>query len=134
MDTTNKPSCRIVIAGGRTFQDFNLLSTKCKEILSDILETKNVIILSGGAKGADQLGERFAMENNLELEYHQADWKSFGKRAGLIRNAQMAENADILIAFWDGQSKGTEHMINSAYQNGLRVEIIPYEVDGQQIL
>lgn len=126
MNTKDKPSYRVVIAGGRTFQDYDLLSARCKDILADKMGTFEVTILSGGAKGADQLGERFAKEHNLDIEYHKADWKSFGKRAGLIRNAEMAENADALIAFWDGASSGTKNMIDNAYQNGLIVDIIKY--------
>lgn len=126
MNEKDNESYRVVIAGSRTFQDYNLLSAKCEEILGDRMGTYDITILSGGAKGADQLGERFAKEHNLDIEYHKADWKAFGKRAGLIRNSAMAENADALIAFWDGSSRGTKHMIDCAYQNGLVVNIVNY--------
>lgn len=69
-------------------------------------------VISGTAKGADKLGERFAKENNLTLHRFPADWNRYGKSAGYKRNVEMADNADALLALWDGKSRGTKHMID----------------------
>ena len=80
-------------------------------------------IYSGGAKGVDAFGERFAEEVRLPLFIFEADWKRFGKSAGYKRNVDMAREADALIALWDGQSKGTLHMINIAEKFDLETYI-----------
>jgi len=72
-----------------------------------------ITIISGRAKGADRLGERFAQEHNIPTQLFPADWNTHGRKAGFIRNLKMAKAADILIAFWDGQSRGTQHMIEA---------------------
>ena len=97
---------RIIIAGGRGFVDYELLEQKVDEILKDI---KEPVIISGGARGADTLGEKYALEHGMRLVRFPADWKKYGKRAGYLRNQEMAEYAmkgtnSILIAFWDGLS------------------------------
>ena len=78
-------------------------------------------VISGTARGADTFGEFWAEANGIPVERFPADWELYGKRAGFRRNVQMAENADALIAIWDGESKGTQHMINIATQKGLKV-------------
>jgi hypothetical protein len=113
---------KVIIAGGREFSNEELLTSKCDEILTD----RNCEIVSGGARGADRLGEFYAIERNLPISRFPADWGTYGKRAGFLRNAEMADYADELIAFWDGQSKGTKHMIDLANQKGLVVHVIHY--------
>jgi len=117
---------RVIIAGGRTFADYDLVKEKCFSFLKDKMLADNVIIVSGGAKGADALGERFAKEHNLRIEVHPADWNKHGKAAGPIRNAEMADVADALIAFWDGESRGTKSMIELARLKGLSVRCVRY--------
>jgi len=114
---------RVIIAGGRDFGDYELLKTKCDIILQNQSE---VIIVSGGAKGADALGERYAKEKGYQLESFPAKWGEYGKRAGMIRNVEMSETSDSLIAFWDGKSKGTRHMIDTATKGGLPIRVIRY--------
>ena len=80
-------------------------------------------VISGGARGADSLGERWANENKKELLRFPADWGKYGRAAGHIRNAEMAKNADALIAIWDGESRGTKDMINKAKKHGLQIYI-----------
>lgn len=92
------------------------------------MNTHNVIIVSGHASGADSLGEKFAMDHNLQCELHPADWDKHGKAAGPIQNAEMAEVADALIAFWDGQSRGTRSMIDLAKRKGLQVVVVRYDL------
>ena len=117
---------RVIIAGGREFQDYALLKEKCEYYLQNKLQSDNVIIVSGHASGADSLGERFAQEHGLQIELHPADWAKHGRAAGPIRNEEMASVADALIAFWDGQSRGTKNMIDQAREKGLKIAIIKY--------
>lgn len=124
MGTTNV--FKVIIAGGRDFNDYNLLKTKVDRILFNKKLTHKICILSGKARGADSLGERYAKENSLEILEFPADWETFGKRAGVKRNAEMANEADALIAFWDGVSQGTKHMIDIATKKGLLVRTIRY--------
>jgi hypothetical protein len=96
-------------------------------IISDyIVAHEKVQIVSGGARGADALGEKLAKELDLPCKIFPANWDVYGRSAGYKRNRQMAEYADMLIAFWDGKSKGTEHMINLAREYDLDIEIIRY--------
>ena len=124
---------RIIIAGSRDFNDYELLKKSAIEII-----TKKTIlpdltrIVSGGARGADTLGERFANEMGLEISRFIPDWDGLGKRAGYVRNAEMAKfavednNDGILIAFWDGKSRGTKHMIDLAKRYGLEVHVVNF--------
>lgn len=115
---------KVIIAGGRNFRNYDLLQKKCDVLLRN---QKNIEIVSGGAKGADYWGECYAEDNNLRLKIFKADWDKYGKSAGYRRNVQMAEYADALIAFWDGKSKGTGHMINIAKEHNLKVRVVRYE-------
>lgn len=114
---------KVIIAGSRTFNDFKLLKSTCDSLLTliDVHE-----IVSGCANGADKLGEQYAYENNIIIKKFPANWDVYGKSAGYIRNEEMAKYSDFLIAFWDGKSKGTMHMINLAKQYNLKVEVINY--------
>lgn len=116
---------KVIIAGGRDFNNYQLLFTKCCRIL-DNHKTTEVQIVSGTAKGADTLGERFAKETNTPLKRFPANWDLYGKSAGVIRNSDMADYADALIAFWDGKSRGTKNMIAEARLRGLPVRVIYY--------
>ena len=113
---------KVIIAGCRNFNDYPLLKERCEYYLQNKIKTHNVIIVSG----ADSLGEQFAKEHGLSCELHPADWNKHGRAAGPIRNAQMAEISDALIAFWDGKSRGTKSMIELAKQKWLRVSIVRY--------
>ncbi len=114
---------KVIIAGGRTFDDYNLLVEKCDNILS---KSTDIEIVSGTANGADKLGERYAKEKGYKIKRFPANW-SLGKSAGYIRNEEMALYADALIAFWNQDSKGTKHMINLAIKHGLKVKTIIYK-------
>lgn len=117
---------RVIIAGTRSFGDYPLLCASCDRCLSQKSKTHNIIVVSGTARGADRMGEQYAHERGYQLRQYPADWNSHGKAAGVIRNAEMANNADALIAFWDGQSRGTLNMIETARRKGLAVRIINY--------
>ena len=115
---------KVIIAGSRSFQNQPLLKEYADYKLSYIKDA--IEIVSGGAKGADSLGERYAKEKGYLLKIFLADWEQYGKAAGYLRNVQMAEYADALLAFWDGKSRGTMHMIQIAYNYGLKVGIKHY--------
>jgi len=112
---------KLIIAGSRTFTDYKKLCEVCDQILQD--QTDVEIVSGAYYKGADLLGEKYAAERGFRLTKFPADWKRFGRAAGPKRNEQMANYADALIAFWDGKSKGTKHMIEVAKCRGLKVAI-----------
>ena len=120
---------KVIIAGSRDFDNFisaehNLLSFfKAFGIHSTDIE-----IISGGARGADKMGEKFANRYGIKLTVFPAQWDKYGKSAGIIRNAEMAQYAKggILFAFWDGESRGTKNMIDTAKRNKMTVVIFEY--------
>lgn len=112
---------RVIIAGGRDFDDPALLHKTCDELV-----TLPATVLTGCARGADHIGELWAIGNGIPVERYPAEWDRFGKSAGYIRNKEMAAAADVLICFWNGSSKGSKHMIDLANAAGLQVHVIPY--------
>ena len=118
---------RVIIAGGREYNNYDFLRERCDFYLQNKFNEEDVIIVSGHAKGADALGERYAQERGLACEQYPADWEKYGRGAGPIRNEQMANVANALIAFWDGQSRGTANMINLAMSKGLKVAVVNYK-------
>ncbi len=112
---------KVIIAGSRTFNNYSDLKRKVSSILKN---QKNITIISGTANGADRLGERYANENHHNLEQYPAMWDIFGKKAGYMRNEEMAKVADACIVFWDGKSRGTKHMIDIAKKYKLKLRII----------
>lgn len=124
---------RVIIAGSRDFDNYNFLLAECNKIINCIFDNETysaVRIISGTARGADKLGERYANNKGYNVKQFPADWAIFGKRAGYLRNRDMAKYAieegskGVLIAFWDGESKGTKHMIDIAYELGLSVYVV----------
>ena len=116
-------SFQVIIAGTRTFTDYELLSVKCDVFFSSKQPTA---IICGMARGADLLGKRYAEENGFPVLEYPADWKHYGKKAGYLRNSQMLEVADALVAFWDGESRGTKNMIDIARNKGIPVRVVKY--------
>lgn len=101
---------RLAIIGSRTFEDYHLLS--CSII---IFLSKNITeVISGGASGADSLGERFANYYHFPIKIFKPEWTKYGKAAGFIRNQQIVDNSDMILAFWDGKSRGTQDTIEKA--------------------
>ncbi len=114
-----------LVVGSRTFNDYSLLRTKLDDILRN---HKDIVIVSGGAEGADSLAERYAKEKGYELKVFPANWNIYGRRAGYIRNVQMQAYISKagqkgIVAFWDGESKGTQHNFGLAkkYSNEIRI-------------
>ena len=125
---------KLIIAGGRDFNRYLLLKKKTSEFISALLGAGNsyypgntlVEIVCGLAKGADTLGERFGKHEGYNITYFPAEWSKYGKSAGYRRNEEMAIYADACICFWDGESRGTKHMIDLAKQYNLALKIINY--------
>ena len=121
-------STRVIIAGSRDFSDQDLFNTSVHNILKDI-PTDSIQIISGGCRGADRMGEEYAIEWHIPYVIYPANWKKLGISAGPIRNEQMARYASqadrgILIAFPIGESRGTMNMIKLAAQYGLETHVI----------
>jgi hypothetical protein len=114
---------KVIIAGTRTFKDYELLKVTCDHMLSNY--APDIEIVNGGANGADRLGGRYAIEQGYKMKQFKANW-DMGKSAGYIRNAEMANYADAAIIFWDGTSKGAKHMIDLAVESGLKLKIVTY--------
>lgn len=118
---------KVIIAGGRDFTNYALVETAIKVSGFEISQ-----VVSGKAKGVDTLGEVWALANNVPVEAFPADWSQHGRAAGPIRNREMAEYADALIAIWDGESKGTANMIQQARNKKLDVFIyLVKDTDGK---
>lgn len=100
---------KTIIAGSRSITDYRLLLEAISLIDWEITE-----VISGRARGADRLGERWARKNHIPIRIFHPDWRKYGKSAGLHRNKEMVNEADALIALWDGQSHGTQHTIGLA--------------------
>jgi len=102
---------RVAIVGSRIFENYPLLEREVKKIIRPNEIEK---IVSGGAKGADSLAEKFADKYGIEKQIFIPEWNRYGNRAGFVRNKKIVENADIVIAFWNGKSSGTENTIETA--------------------
>jgi hypothetical protein len=113
----------LAVVGGRNFSDYALLK---KEL--DLFTQSNIVtkIVSGGAKGADSLAEKYAKDNNLEILIFKPDWNKYGKAAGIIRNEDIIRESTHIIAFWDKKSTGTKNSIDRAIKANKSVKIINY--------
>ena len=134
---------RVVIAGGRDFGQRTteeggmdlVWNRKCVRLMDEHLgllfqeqiEWGGLLVVSGVARGADLMGEAWAEEHNFDVKQYPADWDANGKGAGHIRNREMAQNADVLCAFWDAHSTGTRHMIEMALMYDLELHVYLYE-------
>jgi hypothetical protein len=109
---------KVIIAGSRRITEYDTVVCAVTDSWFAITE-----VISGGAAGVDRLGERYAKEHNLPFRVFPADWNRHGKYAGYKRNVEMAKNADALIAIWDGESRGTKHMIDIADLYGIQIYV-----------
>lgn len=121
-----KPIFRVIIAGGRYFNQYGMLCRYCDKMLADKANTHQIEIVSGCCEGADLLGIRYARERGYNCLRMPADWMNEGKAAGPRRNRRMAEISNALIAFWNGESRGTANMIETAKELGLLVRVKRY--------
>lgn len=117
----NIHNMKLAIIGSRGFSDYKLLK---ENVIIHFPELRAIV--SGGAKGADQLGEMLANELGIPIEIYYPEWKRYGKLAGLIRNELIVKNSDSLIAFWDGSSKGTKKSIEVCQKVKKKMIIVRY--------
>ena len=120
-------SLKVIVAGSRTFNYPELLD----EVLNQyrLFHFNFTELVHGGARGADTLAMLWAEKRNIQVRCFPADWDKYGKKAGYIRNKQMAEYGELLIAFWDGESKGTKMMIELAKESNVNTIIVKYALD-----
>jgi hypothetical protein len=119
----NQKIIRLGIVGSRTFTNYALLEST----ILHFMKNNNVIqIITGGAKGADTLAEKFATENNIQCIVFKPDWKKSWKRAGFMRNTTIVENSDYVIAFWDGRSTGTLDTLTKCEKLNVEALIISF--------
>jgi hypothetical protein len=117
----DKIDARIIIAGGRDFFDYDMVKLACDKYTKD--RYNSIEVVCGMAKGADASGKKWGEENGYPIKKFPADWNKYKYAAGPIRNKQMAEYGNVLIAFWDLKSKGTKNMIDTARDLGLEIVI-----------
>ena len=115
---------KIIVAGGRDFSDYELLKEKLDELIGENKE--DLEIVSGMARGADTLGVQYANERGYKIKKFPAQWDKYGKSAGYKRNEEMAKYSDTSVCFWDGNSKGTKHMIDLSNKYGLKTFVVNY--------
>ena len=119
---------KVIIAGSRSITDYLVLVQVMGWANKDGLWANEVV--SGGARGVDKLGERLAKDYNWKLTVFPADWDRHGKKAGIMRNIEMGNYADWLLAIWDGQSVGTKHMIS--YMKSINKPVLTYVFPNSQ--
>lgn len=118
----------VIVAGGRGFNDPDVMEVALSKCFRKAEERGDeIIIVSGTARGADRLGEGFAHDFHHRVIRMPANWDLYGKAAGYRRNEQMARIATHLVAFWDGVSRGTKHMIDIAIKADLEVRVFNYD-------
>lgn len=126
---------KVIVAGSRSFNSYALLKDSLLYLLSEDDEqdkpSADIEIVSGGAKGADTLGRMFANEFGLKIKFFYPDWDKHGRAAGPLRNKEMSEYADALVAFWDGESRGTKNMIELMKKAGKPCRVVMVNEDKQ---
>ena len=118
---------RIVIAGNREYNNYTQAKEELEACLLEIQNEYDIIVLSGGCRGADLIGERYAREKGYKVEKYPADWQKYGRSAGPKRNEEMAKISDLVICFWDGKSRGTKSMIGYAKKYNTPIKVIQIE-------
>jgi hypothetical protein len=107
----------IAVVGSRDLVDYKIV----EDVLFSTVNPEGDVIVSGGAKGADQLAEHFANENSIPKIIHRPNYDEYGKAAPFVRNQLIVDDADYMVAFWDGVSKGTKDSIDKAKKKGIQV-------------
>lgn len=118
-----------LVVGSRSFSQYEVMKKYLNKVLAN---QEKVVIVSGGAKGADELAEKYAEEKGYPLIVMRADWEKYGKSAGFIRNEEMHEfiakhEKRGCVAFWDGKSKGTAHSFELGKKYGNPVKVCKYD-------
>lgn len=120
----SRPKFKIIIAGSRDFNDYKLLKSTMDDLLSEKNKTHKIEIVSGMAKGADTLGVLYAKERKYNIIEYRAQWRKYGKAAGMIRNGEMLDVADAIVTFWNGMSPGTLDVIKKAEARGIPCRVV----------
>lgn len=113
---------KLIIAGSRELESYRVVSKAIDEFIKEHGPVTEIV--SGTARGIDRLGEKYAKDHHIALRLFPANWDYFGKRAGYVRNEEMAKYADACLAVWDGKSKGTDHMIQLAQNYHLCIKVV----------
>lgn len=98
--------------------------------IGDFLPDGTTELVSGGAAGVDTCAKKYAVEHGIRLTEFLPDYKRYKRGAPLKRNMQIIEYADTVIAFWDGRSRGTEHVINECKRSGKGISV--YIISGSE--
>ena len=120
---------KIIVAGGRTYKNYEFVAENCRKFIADNnvyypeIVTGTDLIKDNEPYGVDQLSVKFAREHGYEYTIFKAEWSTYGSGAGPIRNGEMAVYGDVLLAFWDGNTRGTKNMIDQAKKRGVPVHI-----------
>lgn len=115
---------KVLVCGSRSWSRPTLIGKRLAKL------PRGTEVIHGGARGADEFAAIYARALGLKETAYPADWRGKGRRAGIIRNLEMLDqNPDLVLAFWDGESRGTQHTIDEAESRGIRVEIL-YEAGG----
>ncbi|MEM9451100.1 MAG: DUF2493 domain-containing protein [Cyanobacteria bacterium P01_E01_bin.6] len=115
---------KLIIAGTRTFNDYNFLKSKLDFYLSQ--KNEKIEIVCGGCQEPDMFGVRYAKQKGFSVEYFYPDWQKYGRAAGPMRNKDMAQYATHCVVFWDGRSRGTASMIELVKQYELNLRVVRY--------
>ena len=121
-----KPTVKVGIVGSRSITFSEYVFSVLDFYLSRLLEENEVVIVSGGAVGIDSLGAQWAELRKLKTEIYLPDWQTHGKKAGFLRNQQIIDNSDYLIAITTG-SNGTADSIKRAVKKNIPIKIVQYE-------
>lgn len=119
---------KIAIAGGRDYTNREEAYRFIEQCIREEIPDEVPVILSGGCRGADALGEQYAGEHGWQVEKFLPRWDEYGRAAGPIRNAQIAEKCDFAICFWDGKSRGTRSLMNLVKKNGKKAYVFRYSL------
>jgi len=109
---------KLAIIGSRTIENLNL---------DEYIKEKPAVVISGGAKGVDTIAWKWALENHIEIIVHRPDYNLHGKWAALRRNDIIVNEADKIIAFWNGKSTGTKYVIDKAKELNKPIDIVLLE-------
>lgn len=113
---------KLIVSGSRSISSYVVVATAIEDGLKKFRRTVEELV-SGGARGVDRLGEEWADKHGVSVRQFIPEWDKRGKSAGFLRNEAMAEYADALVAVWDGESRGTKQMIETARRRLLLVHV-----------
>jgi hypothetical protein len=108
---------KVAVIGSRTYPKLHLV----RKLIETLPE--GCILISGGARGVDTVAEEAARARGLTVQVFPAEWRKYGRGAGIKRNQDIITRADVVLAFWNGISPGTEHSIQLAKSLGKPVQV-----------